>query len=449
MEKIIVLVLILILSLSLVACDAKASSSLISAAKYPEMPNYPDESKFEGKNGDFDAEGFDKLYNAWSESIADLDNVPEGYDHSIKEFSKKTVSLILKGDENENHVYSPANVYIALSMLADISQGNSQKEILELISTKDIEDTREKAKSVWNVLYRNDGATTSILANSIWLNEELGFRKEGLSALAENYFASSYQGEMGSKQYNKELQNWINEQTGGLLEDQVLGLEMDPKTILALVSTIYYKDKWEDTFSENDNIKEVFHSSSGDSQVEYMTQSSNGVYYFGDKFSAIIQDFESGNEMWFILPDEGYHPNDILKDENLLNMLFSKGNWKDSKRVMIHKTIPKFDVVSNKDLVESFKELGIQDVFNSNTSDFSPILDGSSNAYISQIEHAARVMIDEEGCEAAAYTVMMEATSAMPPNDEVNFILNRPFVFAITGRDGIPLFMGVVNRCGE
>lgn len=56
-----------------------------------------------------------------------------------------------------------------------------------------------------------------------------------------------------------------------------------------------------------------------------------------------------------------------------------------------------------------------------------------------------RVLVDEEGCQTAAYTVIQyDATSALP-GEEVNFVLNRPFLFAITGPDELPLFLGVVN----
>ena len=55
--------------------------------------------------------------------------------------------------------------------------------------------------------------------------------------------------------------------------------------------------------------------------------------------------------------------------------------------------------------------------------------------------------VDEEGCEAAAYTVVMvEAGGAMPPDDEVDFTLDRPFLFAVTGDSDLPLFTGVVNQ---
>ena len=61
------------------------------------------------------------------------------------------------------------------------------------------------------------------------------------------------------------------------------------------------------------------------------------------------------------------------------------------------------------------------------------------------MQHAARVTIDEYGCTAAAFTVMMmDAGSAMPPDSVLEMNLNRPFAFVILSDDNIPLFMGTV-----
>ena len=52
------------------------------------------------------------------------------------------------------------------------------------------------------------------------------------------------------------------------------------------------------------------------------------------------------------------------------------------------------------------------------------------------------VAIDEEGVTAAAYTAMSASDAAMPPEDEVDFVLDRPFLFVLTNEDGLPLFAG-------
>jgi len=91
------------------------------------------------------------------------------------------------------------------------------------------------------------------------------------------------------------------------------------------------------------------------------------------------------------------------------------------------------------------KKLGIQDVFVPNKADFSPMLQDDEDTYLSSAQHAVRVKIDEEGVEAAAFTVMMMENAAMEMNDEVDFVLDRPFLFVITGANGLPLFTGIVE----
>ena len=80
------------------------------------------------------------------------------------------------------------------------------------------------------------------------------------------------------------------------------------------------------------------------------------------------------------------------------------------------------------------------------TADFSPIIPENDGGYVSQVKHATRVAINEEGVTAAAFTVILRAGAAMPPKDEMDFALDRPFLFIIESQDGLPLFAGVVNQ---
>ena len=90
------------------------------------------------------------------------------------------------------------------------------------------------------------------------------------------------------------------------------------------------------------------------------------------------------------------------------------------------------------------KNLGITDIFNSEISDFTPMTD-SKGIYVSKINHAVRVAIDEKGVTAAAYIEIPGAGAAAPPEEIIDFILDRPFLFMITN-SGIPLFAGTVNQ---
>ena len=76
----------------------------------------------------------------------------------------------------------------------------------------------------------------------------------------------------------------------------------------------------------------------------------------------------------------------------------------------------------------------------------SPMTAERDDIALGQVKHAARVKIDEEGCEAAAFTVMMAVGTAMPePLPRVDFTLDHPFLFAVTASENVPLFVGAVQ----
>lgn len=434
---------------SLAACSQPAAvrtdKYLLAAAQYPQMSQYPDESKFTKLNGDFDSDGFDQVYDAWRADRQKQLDQPEGYTDVLDGYLRTVIPQLLTDGSGENQACSPINIYMALAMLAEITDGESRDQILGLLGSDDLKDLRAEASAVWNANYSNDGAVTSILASSLWLNDKINFNQEAMDALAKYYYASSFRGEMGSAALDQALQGWINQQTGGLLKEQASGLTMDKETILALATTIYFRAKWAGEFSEGNTRPETFHADSGDVTCDFMHQSGTNTYYWSDRFSAVSKRLEGSGAMWFLLPDEGVTPEELLADEAALDLLLGSGESVESKYLIVNLSVPKFDIASELDLTASLKNLGITDVFDPASADFSPMT-ADTEAYLSQARHAARIAIDEEGVTAAAYTVMMTEGAAAPPEEEVDFALNRPFVFAITGTDGLPLFVGIVRQ---
>lgn len=418
----------------------------LAEAEYPEMAPYPNETDY----GELDNEAFSEAYDAWLTSRRAQQDQPDGYADGLNGFFTATMRQFLSGAETENHVYSPLNVYMALSMLAEITDGNTRQQILNLLGETQIEPLRERVSALWNANYCKDGATTSVLANSLWLNETVNFKQSTLNRLAKTYYASSYRGEMGSAEFTKALQDWLNEQTGGLLQEQASDMKLDRQTILALASTIYFQAKWSEQFSESATEAGTFHAASGDVTCDFMHQSSSKHYFWGDGFSAVAQELDESGSMWLILPDEGVSVGDLLSDSAVMELVSTgnqlDGGWANKKFLTVNLAMPKFDVVSDVDLKDGLKELGVTDVFDDVAADFSPLTPDVNGIGLDSVRHAARVMVDEEGCTAAAYTVMQRFGAAMPPEDEVDFVLDRPFLFVITGADGLPLFAGVVNQ---
>ena len=432
--------------LTLTGCRGGGSALLLIAPVYPEMTAYPNEQEYtDPDSGVMDYDSFSEVYGKWAEERTARRNQPEGYTEGMTAFTRQAAETFLTGTE-KNTLLSPLNVYMALGMLAEVTGGNSRSQILDVLGADSMETLRGRADSLWNANYCADGASTSVLASSLWLNRNVSYHTAALETLAAVYRASSYQGTMGDPAYDKMLQDWLNDNTGGLLEDSVQGISMDPSTILALASTVYYQAKWKNEFREENNEQRIFHSSAGDVECTFMRQTdSHGVYYWSENFGAVSRRMEEGGQMWLILPDEEVDMDTVLRSDALYDLLDPEYQWTDSKILKIHQYIPKFDVSAETDLAAGLTEMGITDVFDGKTADFSPLTD-TGNVSLSEAKHAVRVMIDEEGVTAASYVVMMMAGAARPPEEEMDFILDRPFIFAITGTDGVVLFMGVVQQ---
>mgnify|MGYP004626904793 CR=1 FL=1 len=450
MKRTFALILAAISIFSLTACTSRGSQIgskyQLAAAQYPQMAPYPDESKFIKLNGEIDNDRFDRVYDAWwADRKKQLDQ-PEGYTDALDSYLRAVIPQLLTSDSGKSKACSPINIYMALAMLAEVTDGDSRQQILRLLGSEDITALRSEASAVWNANYCDDGAVTSILASSLWLNEQIRFKQDAMDALAKYYYASSYQGKMGASIFDQALQDWITQQTGGLLKEQASGLTMDKETLLALATTIYFRAKWGSEFAQSSTGPSTFHAITGDMTCDFMHQRSTNTYYWSDHFSAVSKRLEGSGQMWFLLPDEGVSPEELLSEEQTIDFLLSGGKSADNKYLIVNLSVPKFDVASDSDLSANLKDMGITDVFDPTISDFSPMTDDTSEVFLSQARHAVRVAIDEKGVTAAAYTVMATNGAAAPPEEEVDFSLDRPFVFAITGADGLPLFVGVVHQ---
>lgn len=407
---------------------------LLAAPEYPQMSAYPSSESAEAYEG----------YDDWWTDQRSMHDQPAGYADNLQSYFASVIPQLLAGESGENITCSPLNIYMALAILAETTDGESRQQILELLQADSIEALREQAGHIWQAHYNNDGLSTSILGSSLWLDEGISFNEGTVNNLADYYYASVFRGDLSTEEMSGALRSWLNEQTGGLLEDQVQNVSFPANAILGIATTILYKVQWRDEFFEEFNTESLFHGINGDTTETFMhTVLGYGPYYWSDNFGAVHLGLEDGSRMWLILPDEGKTPEEILASGEVSRFFSSE---KQNKTVIVNLALPKFDICSDMDLVEKLKELGITDVFDKSKADFSPILLENIEAWVDQVKHAARVAIDEKGVTAAAYTVILECGAAMPPEEEIDFTLDRPFLFYVESQDGLPLFTGIVNE---
>lgn len=419
-------------------------------ALYPVYPAQPNDEDFIKSNGEWDDEGYTAAWDAYEEGLKaigkgrriDVEAEP------VTDFAQRTAAQVFTGGGNT--VYSPVSLYAALAMLTELTAGDSRQQVMDLLGATDSDALRQYIHDLWLSLYCDDGSTTSIIGNAAFLNDSLDYKQEGLDVLADSYYAGLYRVPMGTAEADEAVQSWINQQTGHFLKEAAGNVTTEMDTLLMLVNTLYYKAAWVDEFSKSATGEDVFTTADGEEQtVDFMHRTeSYDRYLRGDDFTAASLRLRGGGRMVFVLPDEGVTPESLLQREGFLAAMTEQEQTRDdiarSGMGKIVWSVPKFDVSSTAKLKDALQTLGVADVFDVYKADLSPLTD--MEAAVTQVSQSSRVKVDEQGVEAASFTVIAVDTAMMEPEEMVTIEMDmdRPFLFLIVN-GGVPAFIGTVN----
>ena len=385
-------------------------------------------------------------YTAWRNAQAKLTDPAYALQEGMRPYYERLMKAMLAGQE-DNAVCSPLNIYMALAMLAEVTDGNTRQQILDVLCVPDVETLRENAALLWKSNYADSFQLQSLLADSYWLSSAYNYNKATLQTLAERYYADSFIGTPGSDAMNKALQKWTDENTGGLLSEQTKEMKMDRNAVLVLVSTIFFKAMWEDPFWKTNNRQEVFHGAKGDTEVEMMHGEKTADWYEGECFESVGLPLTDSGFVYICLPKEGTEATDLVADPELLNMLKRNEQGPYEPRGKVVLSLPKFKVEGQTDLMKILPELGITDVMDRTLADFTPLMakkEETAGLYLGKAQHAAMVEIDEDGIVGSAYTYLEILAAYIEPGH--TFTVDRPFLFLVTGQDNSILFAGVVQN---
>ena len=191
-----------------------------------------------------------------------------------------------------------------------------------------------------------------------WLSEGQVYKTETIERLANDYYASVFSAPMGTGDTNKAVQAWLNTNTGGLLADAAKNIETKPETVMLLLSTLYFKDRWSDEFYDGATSEDTFTAADGAAQrVDFMHKTKDRASYVrGEGYTVAQLSFRGGERMIFLLPDEGTALTPLLRGEAALTDLFT--DVYDNDRAQTAKlvwSVPKFDVNSDLELTDTLK----------------------------------------------------------------------------------------------
>ena len=351
-----------------------------------------------------------------------------------------------------NLFYSPHSISLALAMTYTGARGETAQQMVDTLHFT-LEDNRLHPAFNWldiELASRGKGAKGKDeegfrlnIVNAIWGQRDYDFLAEFLDVLAENYGAGLRILDFAKAPEDSRvtINNWVSEQTEGRIEDLIPQGLIDTWTRLVLTNAIYFNAAWQYPFEESMTKDGPFYLLDGSKvTVPMMKQTEHFGYTEGEGYQAVELPYD-GRElsMVILLPrKENFEQFEGSLDYQLVDSLIKTLEY---QRVSL--TMPKFEFESEFRLKETLSAMGMPVAFSGWDADFSGIT-GSRDLWIADVIHKAFISLDEEGTEAAAATAVVMPT-AMPPEEPVEFNVDRPFIFLIRDIEtGAILFVGRV-----
>lgn len=349
------------------------------------------------------------------------------------------------GDEKmDNWLVSPFSLQCALGMLSNGANGETHDEILYTLGLSQYsqEEVNVYFKKLIEGLHTVNSAITVKTSNSVWGNAGVPLKDDFQKMNIENYFAMVSQLDFSDPSAVDQINAWCNQTTEGLIPS-ILD-EVNPTATVYLLNSLYFKARWESEFAPEKTQEGDFNTSSGKVvKADFMQTQRMAAYVENEWFTSTSLSYQNDSYvMRLILPQPEISIDQVLQalsesDENL---------WKNTILADINLKMPRFALENKLDLVSTLQALGMEKVF-TNEADFSSMSDIST--YISLVQQATRLKVDEDGSEGAAVTVIEGYLSDLMrplPEEEVDFFLDRPFLFQIIeSSTGTVLFMGQVG----
>ena len=335
-----------------------------------------------------------------------------------------------------NAVSSPASIGVAFSLSRAGASADSGATLDQIFGFPEV-GLHSAANAVdLRLAAASTEPTTLEVANRLFPDDGFSPRPEFLDTAAAHYGATvqpidTDDGAAAAETVNR----WVSERTRGLIPTIVTETVVQGQE-LVLVNTVYLKASWAQPFLPDLTRDGQF--STGDNRtvtVPFMRDYEPVYRRYSqlEDADAVELPYQGGElAMWLIVP---HNPAGLAAVEESLDASALTTLYSAARMGPVDLTMPKWEqTLPPTDLFAWLCPLG-----------FCPGagFDGiAGDIVITAALHGAKVIVDENGTEAAAATAMAFAES-MPPEPDLTIVADRPFLWAIVHQDtGALLFVG-------
>ncbi|MDR0273332.1 MAG: hypothetical protein LBI27_08460 [Clostridiales bacterium] len=378
--------------------------------------------------------------------IVVLSDLP--FNESVAAFSQELFrqALLSPVVDDENIVMSPLSAYYALAMVSLGANGETSDEFTRVLG-RDPHELAPLLAALAENLMKTRGSTNLSVAGSVWLRDTFSVHPEFNRAMTDYFGAPAFPRDFDDGTTVNEINAWISENTNGLIDEVLSGINSDD--IMFLINTLYMYAKWADAFRPMTESTRTFTPENGAAQqTAFLTaggQSGTALRVnVTPACEAVLLPYDDGNLGFFMVrPTDGTTVRDFAALRDLAT-IFSALEQRNN--VLVH--MPELDVEFDFSLINMLQTMGLETAFDPNSADLLGLVESSpNNLFISAVQQVVRIIVDKDGTEAAAVTMIAVNTTSMPPPPSLILDFNTPYIYAIYDLSTeIPLFIGIVDN---
>lgn len=205
-------------------------------------------------------------------------------DETITEFSVNMYNHLRATGEDENILFSPLSVTLAMGMLELGAQGSTLKEIRHSMGYESLKSGEEFSflKDLSHMVTAEESQYVMKIANSLFVQNGFHVNDEFLQMLKKYFNAEvnhvDFSQNVAVANY---INKWVENNTNSLLKDLVSPTDFDAVTHLALINAVYFKGNWKSQFRP-ENTRTFSFTKDDESEVQIPMMYQQGEFYYGE-----------------------------------------------------------------------------------------------------------------------------------------------------------------------
>lgn len=318
---------------------------------------------------------------------------------------------------------SPFSLRVMMAMLMVGARGNTRNEIRSAMRFPSSDEELLEPYREYIQLLNAPSQIKMEIANRMFLKE--GFQiQENFRTVLKHFFQAPVQQLSFEKPVKaaEEINDFVARKSNYRIQRIVEPSELNNRTRMVLVNTLYFKGAWENPFPTLSTRRMPFFlDDSGKSVTVDMMRVE--TYFQVKDFpeldcKAVVIPYqkgksgEDGYQMVILVPNK---KSGLAKLENSLSDFGDLDSLYSVRGKNIELRLPRFTIESGFDLLQPLKDMGIKEVFEEGKSDLGGIPSVSRNKqgklenklHVSKVIQKAFLNVDEAGSEAGAATLCM------------------------------------------